>query len=157
MDAMESFKTDLELNDQAKAYLLETAKWSKFLAIVGFIFSILFIILGLFMGSFIGNMMRMTNPVAASTFSSGYMGVFMMAFYVLIGLFYLIPCYYLLKFANQAKLALASNDSNMLTSALSNHKSVYKFFGIFMIVILSIYALTIIIGIFAGGAAMFMR
>ncbi len=157
MDAMESFENSLKITNDGEYFLQQTAKWAKFLAITGFIFSILFIILGLFLGTFLSSMMSMANPSAASSMYSGSMGTFITIFYVFIGLFYMIPCYYLIKFANQTKLALSTNDSNMLSSALGNHKSVYKFFGIFMIVMLSIYALIFIVSIFAGGAAMFMK
>jgi hypothetical protein len=156
MDSMDSFIQPLNVTDQGKAYLKETAKWAKFLAIVGLVFSILFMILGLFAGTFIGNMMAMTNPQAASLYSGG-MGVFVTIMYVSLGALYLMPCYYLLKFANQAKIALNSDDSDLLAQALGNHKSVYKFMGIFMIILLSIYALFIVFAIIGGGMAMFMK
>jgi preprotein translocase subunit SecY len=94
MDLMESFITPLTVNDQGKAYLKETAKWAKFLAIVGLVFSVLFMLLGIFFGSFIGSIMAMSNPQAASQFS-GSMGYMMGAIYVVLGAIYIIPCYYL--------------------------------------------------------------
>jgi hypothetical protein len=61
------------------------------------------------------------------------------------------PVYYLNKFASNAKIACATNDSDKLTVSFQYLKSHYKFIGI--IVIFSLYFLMIIIA-FIGGAAM---
>jgi type III secretory pathway component EscS len=156
MDSMDSFIQPLKVTDEGKAYLRETAKWAKFLAIVGLVFSILIMIIGVFAGTFISNIMAATNPQAASLYGGG-MGVMIGVVYVALGAIYIIPCYYLLKFANQAKAALNSDDSNLLAEALGNHKSVYKFMGVLMIILLSLYALIIVFAIIGGGMAMFMK
>lgn len=66
--------------------------------------------------------------------------------YALMGLLYFFPAYYLYKFSTQLKTALAAKDSETLTSAFENQKSLYKFMGIFMIIVLGFYVL--------GGAMM---
>jgi hypothetical protein len=51
---------------------------------------------------------------------------------------------------------LNSDDANLLAEALGNHKSVYKFMGILMAIIIGLYALLLVIAIIGGGLAMFM-
>ena len=142
----------LQLTAESRMYLAETAKWSKFLAIVGFVMMGFMVILGLFFGSIMGGMMDSLGEDAGPL---GAMGGMMGFFYVIMALIYFFPCYYLLKFANQTKAALASNDSYTLTEALKNHKSVYKFWGIFMIIILGFYALAFVVAIIGGAASAF--
>lgn len=48
------------------------------------------------------------------------------------------------------RAGINNNDQEKYTEGVKNLKSHYKFIGIFMIVILSIYALIIVIGIIAA-------
>ncbi|RXQ92982.1 hypothetical protein EO244_10920 [Ancylomarina salipaludis] len=127
-------KNELVLEIQAEAYLRETRKWTKFFAILGFIFMGLGLLgsLGLFAAS---SMMSAYTP-----FPMGAMGVF---YLLLIGL-YFFPIYYLLQFSNKAKEALMSRRSQALTEAMGYIKSHYKFVGIMTIVMLALYPIIII-------------
>ena len=144
----------LQITAESRMYLAETAQWAKFLAIVGFVFMGLMVLIGLFFGSIMGGMMASLGE-EASAGPMGAMGGFMGIMYVFIALIYFFPCYYLLKFANQTKAALANNDAYTLTDALKNQKSVYKFMGIFMIIILGFYVLGIIAAIIGSAATAF--
>ena len=62
------------------------------------------------------------------------------AIYITMGVLYFFPSWYLYKYTQKLKSALSSKDSNELIAAFENQKSLYKFWGIFTIVILSIYA-----------------
>ena len=146
MDAMEDFENPLKLNDQTKAYLLETAKWSKFFAILGFILCVLMIIFALFVGTIMGGLMAAANPAAANVYS-GASGIFISVFYIALALVYMIPQYYRFKFANEAKLAINSDDDDLLESALGNQKSYYKFMGIFTIIFIALYAVLIVVAL----------
>jgi len=147
---MESnFEENLLITDESRMYLAETAKWAKFLAIVGFVFTALIVVLGVFFGSIMGAMMS-GFPEESGSVAMGGLGGAMGFFYVIMGLIYFFPCYYLYKFATRAKLALANNDTDALTDALANHKSVYKFMGILMIIVLAFYVLGIAAALLFG-------
>jgi flagellar motor component MotA len=109
---------------------------AKFLAIVGFCMIGLLVIGAIFAGS-------MFSAMGADMPVPGFFITFM---YLLLALFYFFPIYYLFKFAKHIRLAIVSKSTSDLESALENLKSHYKFIGILMIVILSIYVL------FGGGA-----
>jgi hypothetical protein len=141
----------LKVGDESVSYLKETAKWGKFLAIVGFVMSGFLIIFGFFIGTFMARMSEMSGGAP-----SPINPMFLSIFYVLFAAIYIIPCYYLYKYSTELKTALANTDSDNLTEAFKNQKSLYKFFGIFTAIVLGLYALIFVIAIVAGGAAMFM-
>jgi hypothetical protein len=73
--------------------------------------------------------------------------------YVVIAAFYFFPVYYLHQFSIRIRRGLASQGLEDVTAGFQNLKSLFKFMGILTIVILSIYALIIVIAIIAGVAA----
>ena len=134
----------LTLSDYGLDYLRETAKWAKFLAIMGFIGIGLIIILAIFMGSMMGTVLKSNEEL--NVFGPG-LSVVISILYVAIGGIYIYPVLKLYQFATNTKRALGNNDSAALTAALENQKSMFKFMGIFTIILLGVYALMIIFGI----------
>jgi len=123
-----------EIND----YLLQTSKWGKFLAIVGFVGMGLIMFLAIFV------------IVGFSKFSETYGGGIPTSFgyvYLLLGLVYFFPINYLYQFSVKIKRGLQSNDSSTITSGFENLKSLFKFMGVFTLVILSMYGLILLIAI----------
>ncbi|MBK9935567.1 MAG: hypothetical protein IPP61_06600 [Cytophagaceae bacterium] len=147
----------LEVNDSAKSYLLETAKWGKFLAIAGFILSGILVLFGVFFGTIYNGMMNRALGESQAAPQVQGMGFFMGAMYVAIAAIYLIPCFYLFKFSKKAKTAVEDSDASDLEEAFLNQKSMFKFFGIFTIVILAIYGIAILFAIIGGGIFAFMK
>lgn len=133
----------LALNPQIRSFLKETAKWTFFISIIGFIYVGLIVIAGIGLG-FSSSFMPDTGP-NPMPFSLGALG----AFYAILGLITLIPFLYLFRFSTNMSAALRNNNESSLTASFSNLKSHYKFYGIFIIVILVIYVF-IIIGAFIG-------
>jgi len=135
-------RNELVLEIQAEVFLREGRKWAKFLAIVGFIFIGIGALgsIGLFAAS---SMMSELTPVPMGSVAIFYL--------IIIGI-YFFPIYYLLKFADKAKEALDSRNTQTLTESMQYLKSHYKFLGIFTIVMLSLYPI-IIIGAIVFGAS----
>ncbi len=154
MDLSES-NNQLEITETAKVYLQETAKWGKFLAITGFVMCGIMVLAGIFMGTIFSTLMSstMVQPNAAMP----NMGLVMTIMYVTIAIIYFFPCLYLYKFSTKTQLALENSDSEVLTVAFENQKSIFKFIGIFTIVILVIYGMLFIAALLGGGIAAFMR
>jgi hypothetical protein len=129
------------LNNKIKNYLLETSKWGNFLAIVGYIGMGLMVLLALIVllgSASFGQYSEFPFPMK----SFGFL-------YIIIAAIYFFPVTYLYKFSMQIKNGLNSNDSDSLTYGFENLKSLFKFTGIFTIIILSIYALGIGIALIA--------
>mgnify|MGYP001091583914 CR=1 FL=1 len=132
----------IAISDTALAYLKETSKWTKFLAVLGLIFVGIITIAAFFVGKIFSSI-----PVAGlDGITSGFAYLFTFI-YLVIGLVYFFPSWYLFKFSSQLKTALTNKDSDALDEAFSNHKSFYKFFGVFTIVFLSIYVVFGLIGL----------
>jgi hypothetical protein len=139
---MQNAITELEqltLSNAAKGFLRETAKWGKFLSILGFI------VLGLMLiGSFfIGAFYNATPAAETMPFDFGIVVTFI---YILAALIYIFPIYYLYQFSAKMREALALKDDVVLATAFEMLKSHYKFIGVFSIIILSVYVLGAVIG-----------
>jgi hypothetical protein len=128
-------ESTLQINQNAKAALLEASKWGKFLAILGFVFIGIIVIAGMAMGSIMGKM----GGAAAAPFASGAFTLI----YLVIGIIYIFPVLYLYRFSTSTKSAIEADDSDVLATAFENLKSLYKFMGVFSIITLVIYALMI--------------
>ena len=140
---MQNAITELEeitLTSGAKNFLRETAKWGKFLSILGFI------ALGLMlMGSFfIGAFYNTTPQADIMPFD---LGIVVTLIYIVVALIYIFPIYYLYQFSAKMKEALISKDDAVLVTAFEMLKSHYKFIGVFTIIMLSVYLLAGVIGL----------
>lgn len=149
MEQLDETETDeLKISLPSVAYLSETAKWAKFLAIMGFICCGLIVVAGFFVATvFSGSM-------ADSRFSAfgAIGGVGIAVLYILFGLIYFFPCLYLFNFASKMQAALRMRDQHLLEESFKNIKSCFKFMGILTIAILSVYVLVIIIAVVVGVA-----
>lgn len=127
------------IDEEAKGYLLDTARWTKFLAIVGFVCIGILILAGAFMSSILGSFSRQIG--SSATIPGGIMVVV----YIVIGVLYFFPTYYLFKFSTQVKPALLTANQSGFNHALSNLRNAFRFIGILTLIILCFYALAFII------------
>ncbi len=130
----------LVIDNEISLFLVETSKWSKFLAIVGFIMAALIMLIGIgciFFGSFIAA--QLPDEFAFT----GLIGFI----YVVMGLLYYFPAKYLYDFSTYTRQALAIQNQASLVHAFSKLKSFYKFWGILMIIVLGMYAIAIIFSV----------
>ena len=141
---------NLVIDWRSKEFLKETAKWSKFLAILGFVG------IGLMV---LGSLVMLFAP--SSLMSNGdfpFGGkIFMMLLYLAFAVLYYFPISYLYQFSENTKKAIENNDNNAIRDAFEFLKSHYKFMGILTIILLSFYAIMIFIGLIGAGAAAMMN
>ena len=140
----------LVFTEEIKDYIMETAKWSKFLSIIGFIFVGFMSIIGILMlfsfgGTLFSNAVGLNNIPGFPAGMISLVGII----YFGIALLYFFPVYYLFIFARKTKNAILSNDNQMLAEGFSKLKSHYKFIGILTLIIVVFYAISILIGIFS--------
>jgi hypothetical protein len=138
----ESNLFELQLDHEGMSFLADTAKWGKFLAIVGFVFSGLMVILAFF----IGNLMSNLYPLGGLNFSG--FGVLGTVVYLIIAALIFFPNLFLFNFARKMQAALRNSDQSSLNASLGSLKLKYKFMGILMIIVLSFYLLLFMIGLF---------
>jgi disulfide bond formation protein DsbB len=140
MENMESMQTNdspIQLTNEMKDYLLQTSKWGKFLAIMGYIGMGLLIVLGfaVMIGLSIGSRHSITP------FPLGLVGLL----YIAIAAVYYFPVTFLYKFSVGIKKGLLANDQQDVATGFQNLKSLFKFIGILTIVMLSIYFFVLLI------------
>lgn len=136
----------ITLERSALGFLMETARWGKLLAILGFIGLGLLVLLGLFYSAFI-------STLSGNELEGLPMGLSWMIglIYVVLAVLFFFPVLYLYRFSIKTQSSIRSKNTVELTQAFSNLKSVFKFFGIYTIVIMVIYAL-ILLGVMMGTA-----
>ena len=151
MDQNSKFDSfEMQLNDSAKGFLHETAKWAYFLSIIGFIGIGLLVLIAVFFGSIFATAGAMGSGMGAL----GAMGgTFITVIYLIMAALYFFPVYYLNKFATNAKEAFRVNDTQSLTKSFEYLKSHYKFMGIFTIVLISLYVLMFLIGLLTAASS----
>ncbi|NOQ74983.1 MAG: hypothetical protein GQ574_23420 [Crocinitomix sp.] len=126
--------TGLVINEQIKTELRKTAKWTTFLAVLGFIAIGVMVLSSLYM---------------LSNASSGY-GYFseqlfaMGVTYIIVAIIYFFPVYFLMKFSTKMKDALGLGGQMSLNEAFGYMRKQYQFVGILAIVIISIYIIVIL-------------
>ena len=107
-------QTNLELNAQAEDALRVSAKWSMFLAIIGFIGIALMVVLAFIMTT---AMSSIPDDVYGNS-PFGAMKGFISVIYFFMAAIYFVPVYYLFKYASGMKDALYARNSNMVSEAL---------------------------------------
>jgi hypothetical protein len=130
---------DIQIDPQTQAYLGESARWGKFLSIVGFIMCGLMVIVALFAGRYMANSLRGVEGMAE--FSGGAFT----AAYLIVAAIWFFPCLYLYNYSTRLQMALRGNDQFAFTTAFKNLKSCLKFMGVCTIIGLCFYALFFLI------------
>ena len=135
---------ELQIDQQSTSYLTETARWGKFLAIMGFI------MIGLCtLGFAIAILTGATSSSAAfggrsyemgNTFQNNILPIVMIVLFLI----YFFPTLYLYRFSTQMQKALINNDQETMNNSFGSLKSAFKFVGILTIIILCLYGLIII-------------
>lgn len=133
------------ITTEATVFLLKTAKWGKFLAILGFIVTGFLFLAGILMSFVLGmlpdEMMPLDMPFSPTVFS---------VIYIAIAGIYVIPVIFLNNFCNNAIKAIENSSTDNLTASIRNLKNLFVFVGISTLVVLSFYTLILVI---AGTAA----
>ena len=141
---------NLVIDWRSKEFLKETAKWTKFLAILGFVGIGLMVLGSLVM------LFALSSLMSNGDFPFGGK-IFMMLLYLAFAVLYYFPISYLYQFSENTKKAIENNDNNAIRDAFEFLKSHYKFMGILTIILLAFYAIIIFIGLIGAGAAAMMN
>ena len=139
----------LIISSEGKSYLLTTAKWSGFIAIVGFAM-IAIMVFGSLVAFFISPLLgefqdfQMFQYMPMPFYFFGF-------FYLLMALICFFPYYYLYLFSKKTKTGMLKNDQQNLNEGFKNLKKTAKFVGIVTVISLALMLLIIPIMIFSIG------
>ncbi len=123
----------VEVTDSVKQHFLAAAKWTRFLAIISFIFGG---ILGIF--SLIALIGALVTGVGILI-----LGAFLYVGFTVVMIFFGI---YLIKYSMSIEKGLNSNNQSEFELGIENLKSFFKLAGIYTIVFIGLYIILMIIG-----------
>lgn len=131
----------LVVTEAMRSYFYDMAKWANFLAIVGFVFTVFMIIGAFTVGSAIG-----TNPEMAKLVGSlGSLGSFGFTAICLVYAFAIFyPSILLFKYSTRAKIGILYGEQSSLDEAISRLRSLFKYWGVIVIIFISLYVLAIL-------------
>ncbi|MBP5994916.1 MAG: hypothetical protein KA736_04380 [Crocinitomicaceae bacterium] len=133
METESTSTQSLKLTDNSLIFMMEIVKWAKFLAICSFV--------GIGIMALVGvGMIILQFEGQAKGFSPVIMGLL----YMLMSVIYFFPAMYLYRFATASGDAIEKLNDDILEEGLENLKSLFRFTGISMIIMLSLYAVGII-------------
>lgn len=142
----------LSIDPVTKAHLYETAKWAKFLAVVGMIFLVLMIVAGVFgsamLFSTMGGLDNEYGGTGMATYGSGIFATYM----IVVAVIYFFPLLFTLRFANKMRTALNGNDQQALNTSFQNLKACFRYIGIITIIALVFLAIGLVFGIMGAAA-----
>ena len=139
MEQNDLLSNDLQINSIAENHLTEIAKWGKFLAIVGFIFSGIMVIIAFAVGR---NMEKLSGNNSA--YNAG-VSAGVTIFYLIIAVLMFFPFLFLYKFSVKMQQALRSISQEAFEMSFQNLKTMFKFQGILAIIVLIIWVLALLV------------
>ena len=125
----------LVLNDRVKGLLLNMARWTKFLAIFGFVLMgimVIFMFIGIFAAA--GGGMTAGNPQS----------VYVVIAAIVVVAAYFYPTYTLLMYSSRIKKAFASHNQDHFEQSINYLKNTFKYIAIMMIISLVLYGVAFI-------------
>lgn len=139
---------DLQIDPASQVALSESAKWGRFLAVVGFIFCGLLVIGAIGLGVY-------ASTTVANGFSGAYaggMGLGVTLVYVAMAAVYFFPCLFLYNYSSRIREAIATSNQEAMAKGFSNLRTLFKFMGILLIVGMALLLLAV--GVVAASLVM---
>jgi hypothetical protein len=143
----------LGIDETSKTQLMEAARWARFLAIVGFVVCALVVLAGIFAGSVLQQMMGRFGENDLGTVNMQGVGAMISVVYIGIAILYFFPCLYLYRFANGMKTAFSTYEQDHLNKSFQNLKIMFRYLGILTIIVICLYAFSILMFLMAGGSS----
>lgn len=132
MNQIEIFKSNLHLDNDMKSYLNESAKWAKFLGIMGFIgtgFFLLIILIFIYANSQVSSNISNINPLFVGAGVGSLISI-----YILIAILVFFVSLFTFKFGQQSQKAISIDNQADLKKGMSNLRYIFRFYGIFLII-----------------------
>ncbi|MBP6233305.1 MAG: hypothetical protein KA428_08560 [Chitinophagaceae bacterium] len=143
---------EMNVSAESRSHLSETAVWARFLGICGMICIVLLIVFGFIISQTVAKQSSQFDEMYRQQgvgLTSRGLGAGMMVMYVIFGLIYFFPCLFIMQFATKMKLALASNDSLLLSESFRSLKKTFRYLGVLTVIGL----LFVVLALVTGGVA----
>ena len=141
----------ITIDPVAKEHLAETAKWARFLAIVGFVALVLLTGIGIYACIVLNQFENMYGNESRGVGS--VLGLGAAITYLVVFLIYIFPIVFMFRFAGKMRQALDSHDQAALNVSFQNLKVCFRYLGIVTIIGIVFVALLLFLGIVGSVAA----
>lgn len=140
-------KERIVMNDLMEEGLNKMVYWGKFFSVLGFV-GVAFMLFG-GLGMLISPMSSSASPLSAmpELAQFGSMMKYYSLLYLVMAVLYYFPSKYLYDFSVLGRKALVRSSQDDMGKALSSLGSAFKFWGVFTIVIFSIYVVVLLGGV----------
>ncbi|MES2891762.1 MAG: hypothetical protein V4725_07110 [Bacteroidota bacterium] len=138
-------ETDLLVDAAGRFHLKESATWAKFLAVTGFLYSLLVVALALRKAMFMFRMKELKPQDAEFTVG----GVSVVAICLVAAGFIFLVSLYLFRFSKSLHNSLMSNDTIAFSEALKNQRAFFRYTGILASILL-LFTILAVIGLIIG-------
>ena len=138
----------LSIDPIGKSHLSDTARWAKFLAIVGMVMCVLIVVFGIIAATAISNVSDFQRDFGGrrSSYDTGGLGITLMITYIIIAVIYFFPCLFTLRFSNHMQNAIRANDQTSLNESFKNLKVTFRYMGILTIIFIALFLLGLLLG-----------
>lgn len=137
----------LIVTEEMRSYIYDLAKWANFLAIVGFVIASFMLLAALT----VGTAMNTSPEIKAMMGALGNIGSTAITIvFIAYGLFIFYPSVLLFKYARKAKLGVLYGEQENLNEAFSALKSLFRFWGIMVIILIGINLLPVFVKVLGG-------
>ncbi|MGZ3846397.1 MAG: DUF5362 family protein [Flavisolibacter sp.] len=147
----------LSIDPETKAHLFETARWARFLAIVGMIGLALMVVFGVFysiwLSTAIGALYGQPGMESAPAFSTGA-AVGSGALFISVAIVGFFPLLFIFRFATLMKIALTGNDQESLNTSFQNLKRYFRYLGIITIIGIGLWLIWLLV---IGASILWLR
>lgn len=137
----------LNIDPVAKAHLSETAKWARFLAIVGFVALLFVLLTGVYSAFVLSRFEESYRASLGVSSMAGVAGASAVFVYLVATVIAFFPLFFTMRFANLMQRALNSNDQTLLSASFRNLKICFRYLSIITVVFVVMTALTLIFAI----------
>lgn len=128
---------DLRLDETAKAHLLETTRWTRFLAICSIFFMIMFSLYALY-STYLTYSLAQVDVGNALLVAGGFM--------LLASTLYFYPIYALIKLSSCFKKGIQTGNQDLVNEGFRYQKAMFRYTGILTIISIVLMLLSIIRG-----------
>jgi hypothetical protein len=134
---------DLSIDPLSQNNLYQTARWGKFLSIMGFIGVGFMILFALFLRTLL------SSAYTSAMYPNGSASIITIT-YLVMGVLYFFPTLFLYRFSTQMLKALADKDQNLITSSFAQLKSCFRFVGVLTIIVIVFAIIAVVFGAIVG-------
>jgi len=154
MESKHSSLFSLTIDPVTKANLTETAKWARFLAIVGMVVLVVALAFTVYSVMVLGQMSVIAPnagySVNPSLNDNMKIGIVIGSIIMLAIAFF--PLLFLLRFANGMRNAINGNDQQRLNISFQSLKIYFRYLGIVVLIVLVMYAVIIALALIGSAA-----